>query len=198
MKYFPVDYSSSIIKDYVSNFEYGFDIVKSLHLIIDSLIQSLDKTCFIEKENRVFIHKGASVSESATIVGPCVIYDGVKVLPNAYIRENVILEKNSFIGHSVEIKNSLVMENAVVAHFNYVGDSILGKYTHLGAGAIISNFRLDHEIINVDGLSTGTDKLGAIIGEYTEIGANAVINPGSIIYSNKKIYPLTSIKGIVK
>jgi bifunctional N-acetylglucosamine-1-phosphate-uridyltransferase/glucosamine-1-phosphate-acetyltransferase GlmU-like protein len=41
------------------------------------------------------------------------------------------------------------MNDSQVAHFNYVGDSILGTKSHLSAGAITSNFRLDGKNISV-------------------------------------------------
>lgn len=196
MDYLPIDYSSSLIKDYVSRFSYSWEMIVSLSLIIKEEINKLQKEDFVVKDNNIYIHKDAEVNETATIIGPCIIFKGVKVLPNAYIRENVILEKNCFVGHSCEIKNSFIMEGAIIAHFNYVGDSIIGHHSHLGAGAIISNYRLDHKEIIIDKINTKTDKIGAIIGEFCEIGSNSVINPGSIIYPHKHILPLSSIRGI--
>ncbi len=85
-------------------------------------------------------------------------------------------------------------------HFNYIGDSILGNFSHLGAGAVISNFRQDRSNIKIrlhDGtvVDSGIQKLGAIISDYVEIGSNAVINPGTIIGKGSRIYPLTQTRG---
>jgi bifunctional N-acetylglucosamine-1-phosphate-uridyltransferase/glucosamine-1-phosphate-acetyltransferase GlmU-like protein len=90
-----------------------------------------------------------------------------------------------------------------VPHFNYIGDSILGNYAYLGAGAIISNFRLDHKLIAVlspegNKIQTNREKFGAIIGDHTEIGCNSVINPGTMLEKNVTVYPLSNIGGYHK
>ena len=89
------------------------------------------------------------------------------------------------VGNSTEVKNSLFFNRAQAPHFNYVGDSILGYKAHLGAGVILSNFKLLPENITVemDGapFDTGLRKFGALLGDGCEIGCNAVLSPGSII-----------------
>ena len=46
-------------------------------------------------------------------------------------------------------RTALSLMKRSVPHFNYVGDSILGYKAHLGAGAILSNVKLDHTPISV-------------------------------------------------
>ncbi|HEX4638585.1 MAG TPA: UDP-N-acetylglucosamine diphosphorylase, partial [Chthoniobacterales bacterium] len=98
-------------------------------------------------------------------------------------------------------KNSIIFDEAQVPHFNYVGDSILGFKAHLGAGAILSNVKLDHSEIAVaakDGnIATGLTKFGAIVGDRTEIGCNAVINPGSLLGRDCLIYPNVNFRGVL-
>jgi bifunctional N-acetylglucosamine-1-phosphate-uridyltransferase/glucosamine-1-phosphate-acetyltransferase GlmU-like protein len=105
------------------------------------------------------------------------------------------------LGNSSEFKNCLIFDEAQIPHFNYVGDSILGYKAHLGAGAILSNVRLDHAPVNVitpEGpISTGLRKFGAIVGDRAEIGCNSVLSPGSIIGRDSIIYPGTSWRGIL-
>jgi acetyltransferase-like isoleucine patch superfamily enzyme len=88
-----------------------------------------------------------------------------------------------------------------IPHFNYVGDSILGFKAHLGAGAILSNFRFDGNEIPVRvehaKFPTGRNKLGALVGDYVEIGANCVILPGSLIGKGTHIYPLVNTGGYI-
>jgi acetyltransferase-like isoleucine patch superfamily enzyme len=88
-----------------------------------------------------------------------------------------------------------------IPHFNYVGDSILGFKAHLGAGAILSNFRFDGKNIAIrtghTKFNSGRNKLGSLIGDHAEIGANCVILPGSVIGKNVKIYPLVSTGGFI-
>jgi NDP-sugar pyrophosphorylase family protein len=83
-------------------------------------------------------------------------------------------------------------------HFNYVGDSILGYKSHLGAGGILSNQRLDKGPITIkrpggEPLPTGRTKFGALIGDKAQIGCNSVLNPGTVVEKGAFIYPLQCV-----
>lgn len=52
---------------------------------------------------------------------------------------------NCIMGNSTELKNCVLLDKVQACHFNYVGDSILGKYSHLSAGVITSNLKLDQK-----------------------------------------------------
>jgi len=149
----------------------------------------------------VFIGKGTIIEEGAMIKGPAWIGEICELRKGCYIRENVIIGNGVVIGNSSEIKNALIFDEAQIPHFNYVGDSILGFKAHLGAGAILSNVRLDREEVIVTSGSkkflTGLKKFGAILGDRAEIGCNAVLSPGSIIGRDSIIYPNTSWRGIL-
>ena len=75
----------------------------------------------------------------------------VTLRPGAYLRENSLINARAIIGNSCEIKNSIVFEGAQIPHFNYVGDSVIGCEAHLGAGVILSNYRLDRKLIIIKG-----------------------------------------------
>ena len=47
-------------------------------------------------------------------------------------------------------------------------------------------------------LETGLKKVGAMIGDNVEVGCGSILNPGSIIGRNTNIYPLSSVRGVVK
>jgi NDP-sugar pyrophosphorylase family protein len=149
----------------------------------------------------VFIGRGTVIEHGAMIKGPAWIGEGCEIRNGAYIRENVVVGDGVVLGNSSEFKNCLIFDEAQIPHFNYVGDSILGYKAHLGAGAILSNVRLDHAPVNVitpEGpLSTGLRKFGAIVGDRAEIGCNSVLSPGSIIGRDSIIYPGTSWKGVL-
>ena len=149
----------------------------------------------------VFIGRGTVIEHGAMIKGPAWIGEGCEIRNGAYIRENVVVGDGVVLGNSCEFKNCLIFDEAQIPHFNYVGDSILGYKAHLGAGAILSNVRLDHEPVSVptpDGpLSTGLRKFGAIVGDRAEIGCNSVLSPGSIIGRDTIIYPGTSWRGVL-
>ena len=151
--------------------------------------------------NQVFIGTGTIVEQGAVLKGPAWIGQNCHVRSGCYVRENVIVGDGVVMGNSCEFKNSIIFDEAQVPHFNYVGDSILGFKTHLGAGVILSNVKLDHsEIIvtTIEGqIPTGLTKFGAIVGDRTEIGCNAVINPGAILGRDCIVYPCTSFRGVL-
>src|ERR1019366_7660312 len=150
---------------------------------------------------KVFIGPGTVVEDGAMIKGPAIIEKNCQIRHNAYLREHVIIGDNCLVGNSTEVKNSLFFNNAQAPHFNYVGDSILGHKTHLGAGVILSNFKLLPENITVDlngaPFDTGLRKFGALLGDRSEIGCNTVLSPGSIIGRAAVIYPSPAWRGVL-
>lgn len=156
-------------------------------------------TPFISKA--VYIGKGTVVEHGAVVKGPAWIGENCVLRAGCYIRENVIVGDGCVLGNSSEFKNSLIFNGAEIPHFNYVGDSILGYRSHIGAGVILSNVRLDrHEVIvrnNNESISTGLRKFGAVIGDYAEVGCNSVISPGSLVGRHSIIYPGTQWRGIL-
>lgn len=147
----------------------------------------------------VFIGKGTVVDPGACILGPAWIGANCHIRHGAYIRENVIVGDGCVVGNSTEIKNSLLFNGVQAPHYNYVGDSVLGTKAHLGAGVILSNFRLDGNPITVHAagkrFATQLRKFGALIGDHAEIGCNSVLNPGSILGRRVRMYPGTIWQG---
>jgi UDP-N-acetylglucosamine diphosphorylase / glucose-1-phosphate thymidylyltransferase / UDP-N-acetylgalactosamine diphosphorylase / glucosamine-1-phosphate N-acetyltransferase / galactosamine-1-phosphate N-acetyltransferase len=149
----------------------------------------------------VFIHPTVKLPPYGVIEGPAYIGPDCELRPGVYIRGNVIAGRGCVMGNSCEYKNSLLMDSVETAHFNYVGDSILGTKSHLGAGVILANVRLDRKNISlkVDGttLDTGRRKFGAIIGEGVEVSCNSVISPGSLIGKGAYIVCSPAAGGII-
>ena len=151
---------------------------------------------------RVFIGEGTVVEHGAMIKGPAWIGANCHVRNGCYVRENVIVGDGAVLGNSCEFKNCLLFNGAQVPHFNYVGDSILGYKSHLGAGAILSNVKLDRGEIAVEGdegerVMSGLKKFGAVLGDFAEVGCNAVLNPGSIIGRRSVVYPGAQWRGVL-
>lgn len=148
---------------------------------------------------RVYLAPGCLVEPGVYIKGPAWIGPGCILRQGLYCKENVIAEAGAFLGHASELKNCYLMPGAEVPHFNYVGDSILGSRSHLGAGVILSNFRLDKKSVPLRFggrvVDSGLTKLGAIIGDDCQIGCNSVLNPGSIIGRAAVLYPLSRWSG---
>lgn len=148
----------------------------------------------------VQIGEGTVLEGGVMIVGPAIIGRNSILRHNAYIRENAIIGDNCTVGNSCEVKNSLLFNGAQVPHFNYVGDCILGHKAHLGAGAALSNLKLDESNVWVEGpdgvpIDTGLRKFGALLGDHVDVGCNAVLNPGSVIGRHSLIYPNLSWRG---
>lgn len=173
----------------------------ALPKIKDGILEIGKKSGFPEVRDGVFIAEDAIIAENATIIPPVIIGRRTEVRPGAYIRGDAIIGDGVVIGNSTEIKNAIIFDGAQLPHYNYVGDSIIGYRSHLGAGAIASNFRLDHKSVPLndrDGrYDSGLRKLGTLLGDGAEVGCNSVLCPGTVIGRGAIIYPLSRVIGYV-
>jgi NDP-sugar pyrophosphorylase family protein len=155
----------------------------------------------VQIEGPVYLHPSVTLPPYASISGPVWIGPDTVIRPGALIRANVIVGAGSVLGNACEYKNCLLMDRVETAHYNYVGDSILGSHSHLGAGAICSNLRLDRQPITIrtaDAVfDTGLRKLGAILGEEAEVGCNAVLNPGTLLGRRSLVMPTVAFGGFL-
>ncbi|MBE6536962.1 MAG: UDP-N-acetylglucosamine pyrophosphorylase [Ruminococcaceae bacterium] len=195
------DFSHTIARELFDGLEYPFEALPKIKDFIIAISKTLPKDEYTEISEGVFVANDAKISDKATILPPTVIGHKTEVRPGAFIRGSALIGDGAVIGNSTEIKNAIIFDGAQLPHYNYVGDSILGYKAHLGAGAVISNFKLDHSSVNVkmgeEKLNTGLRKFGALMGDFAESGCNSVINPGTIIGRNTIIYPLTSLRGVI-
>lgn len=180
--------------------EKPWDVLTLLENQFDAFIAEIN-TSYTEWKPGIWISDNVSIAPTAFIEGPAIIGPNTDIRHGAFIRKNVITGNGCVIGNSTEVKNALLFDGVQIPHFNYVGDSILGFKAHLGAGAILSNFRFDGKNIAVRTghakFNSGRNKLGSFIGDHAEIGANCVILPGSVIGKNVQIYPLVSTGGYI-
>ncbi len=136
-------------------------------------------------EGDVYIHPSVKLPPFGVIQGPCYIGENCELRPSVYIRGNVIAGANCVLGNSCEFKNCLLLDNVQVPHFNYVGDSILGNKSHLGAGVILANLKLDksnvHACTKNGRVQSNLRKFGAILADGAECGCNSVLQPGTIL-----------------
>ncbi len=185
---------------FMLGYEFVWEALSDLGDFIISCGKQLGGEYYSPCEN-VWIHRSAVISASAKITAPCIIERGATLRHCAYIRGNAYIGEGALVGNSCEIKNSVLMRGACLPHFNYAGDSIIGCGAHLGAGAVISNLRLDKKSVTVaykgEKINTGKRKFGAAIGDKAEIGCGAVICPGSIIGKESLVYPLSCVRGYV-
>ncbi len=196
--------------DLLSSVTYPWEALPKIKDYILSLGAAIDadpeKASQYEKRGQdVWIHKTATVFDSAYIAGPCIIGAGTEVRQCAFVRGSALVGENCVVGNSTELKNVIIFDNVQVPHYNYVGDSILGFKSHMGAGSITSNVKSDKTLVTVKGygdysdiqIETGLKKFGAMLGDHVEVGCNSVLNPGSVIGRNTNIYPLSPVRGYV-
>ncbi len=153
----------------------------------------------IHAEGPIFIHPSVQLPAYATLLGPIWVGPETKLLPGCFLRGNVIIGARCTVGHNAELKNSLLLDGVQVPHRPYIGDSILGNGAHLGAGAVLSNLRLDQKAITVrlpTGIfDTGLRKFGAILGDKAEVGCNAVLQPGTLLGPRALVMPTMAFGG---
>ncbi len=147
----------------------------------------------------VFIHESVKLPPYGIIEGPAYIGPECELRPGVYIRGNVIAGRGCILGNSCEFKNCLLLDYVQTPHYNYVGDSVLGNKSHLGAGVILSNLRLDQAEINVNideqVFETGLRKFGALLGDSAEVGCNTALQPGTILGKKALVVPAIAFKG---
>lgn len=152
-------------------------------------------------EEPVYIHPTVKLPPYGYIQGPAYIGANTELRPGIYIRANVIIGENCVLGNSCEYKNCLLMDNVQTPHFNYIGDSILGSGSHLAAGVILANLRLDQQYIAVntgtEKIQTNLRKLGSMIGEKAQVGCNSVLQPGTIVSKSVLIGSCVALSGFI-
>lgn len=152
-------------------------------------------------EGAVYIHPTVKLPPYGYIQGPAYIGANTELRPGVYIRGNVIVGENCVLGNSCEYKNCLLMDNVQTPHFNYVGDSVLGSGSHLAAGVVLANLRLDHQNVAVDigkeKVQTNLKKLGSMIGEKAEVGCNSVLQPGTVLCKGVLVGSCVALGGFV-
>ena len=136
------DLDHTLAKDYLNQFEYPWQALKGIKDFILQTGPSLSDEYEQIKEN-VWVHKSATVFESAYLGAPCIIGANTEVRHGAFIRGSALIGDNCVVGNSVELKNVILFDCVQTPHYNYVGDSILGYKSHMGAGSITSNVKSD-------------------------------------------------------
>jgi len=146
----------------------------------------------------VTIDQGAIVHDYAIIKEPAYIGRGAVVGAYSQVRSGTVLEAGTTLQRYADAKNCLFLPQSSI-HSGFVGDSIIGSDTHLGAGFISANKRLDRGLISVsvkeELVNTNLTSLGAFIGANTYVGVRSTTMPGTILGSNSVIGPGVILKG---
>ncbi len=179
--------------------EYPWEILPKIKEYIFSLIKN-GLNNFTEIAPDVWVGEGVKIAATATIEAPAIIGKNTEIRPGAYIRGAVITGEGCVLGNSSEFKNCVLLNRVQVPHYNYVGDSVLGNRAHMGAGSICSNLKSDGKnvVIHADTpIQTPLRKIGGILADDADIGCGCVINPGTVVGKCTRVYPLTSLRGVI-
>ncbi len=132
---------------------------------------------------RAFSHlEGASVGEDCSVG------------PYARLRPGAVMEKGSFVGNFVEMKQAILGEGAKDSHLTYLGDAIVGAGANIGAGTITCNY---------DGYFKHRTEIGAraFIGSNSaliapvRIGEDAIVAAGSAVSRDVADGELRMVRG---
>lgn len=193
--------NETIAKDLFVKYTYPWEVLPHIGEYILELGNKLPKEEYNKIGEDVWIHKTATVFESAYIHGPAIICKDAQIRHCAFIRANAIVGEGAVVGNSTELKNVILFNKVQTPHYNYVGDSILGYKSHMGAGSITSNVKSDKTLVVIknkkEQIETGIKKVGAMLGDNVEIGCGSVLNPGTVIGRNTNVYPLSAVRGVV-
>lgn len=195
------DLSHSLAAPLIQKVKQPWEALPQLAAYLQELAKNLPAD-FEEIAPQIWVGKGTYIEKTALINGPAIIGRNCEIRHAAYFRGNVLLGDEVVVGNSTELKNVILFDNVQVPHFNYAGDSILGYKAHLGAGAILANFKSTGDEIHVylDGKKTGTglNKFGSLVGDHVEVGCNSVLFPGTIVERDVVIYPLCPVRGYIQ
>ena len=191
----------SLASAYIRSFRYPWEALKGIKELITEIGKTLGDD-YEERSENVWVHRTATVFDSAYIGSPCIIGPETEVRHSAFIRSSALVGSGCVIGNSVELKNVIISDSVQVPHYNYVGDSILGYRSHMGAGSLTSNVKSDKTLVvikdrNGKEIETGIKKVGAFLGDWVEVGCNSVLCPGSVIGVHTNIYPLSRVRGVI-
>ena len=195
------DLSHSLAGDFLAGFTYPWEALPHIREEILRLIGTLPKEEYREAAPQVWVHSTVTVAPTASLTGPAIIGPNTEIRPGAFIRGSALVGADCVVGNSVERKNVIIFDHVQVPHYNYVGDSILGYGAHMGAGAVTSNIKSDRTLVVVrnggERFETGLRKMGAVLGDHVEVGCNSVLNPGTVIGPDSRVYPLSSVRGVI-
>jgi NDP-sugar pyrophosphorylase family protein len=198
------DLTQTIAGEYLAQFTYPWEALKGISDLIRRLGPTLDPAVYEQRGEDIWVAKNAKIAPTAFLNGPLIIDEDAEIRHCAFIRGSAIIGKGSVVGNSTEIKNDIIFNSVQVPHYNYVGDSILGYKSHMGAGSITSNVKSDKTLVVVkdkldsgEEIETGLKKFGAMLGDHVEVGCNSVLNPGTVIGRGSRVYPLSSVRGVI-
>lgn len=195
-----LDLSRTVAKNLILYRTRPWDAIPNLSNYIKDHGIDLPYDHYDEVAENVWVHISAYLSPTAKIEAPAIICGGAKVCHCAFVKNSVI-GSFSTVGELSSVKNSVLFDRSTLCGHNEVLSSIVGYESVIGQGAILTDTRLDGMNITVDmpeGIYvTGKAHLGSVICDGVKIGAGCVINPGAVVDTGSKLYPLTYAGGYI-
>lgn len=195
------DLNRTIAAPLFQRFSYPWELLPEIGSFLMELGQTLPESEYEKFGDCIWVHRSVKIAKTVSLKGPLIVCEGAELRQCAFVRENVLIGRNSVAGNSCEFKNSILFDHVETPHYNYIGDSVLGYRSHMGAGAITSNIKSDRKNIVIhcgnEEIETGLRKIGGILGDGVEVGCGSVLNPGVVIGKNTTVYPLSSVRGVL-
>lgn len=195
------DLTYTMARPLLASVVYPWEALDEIGAFIRQLGETLSPEEYRHPAPTVWIHKTATVFESAYLGENVIIGSDTEVRHGAFVRGNALVGCGAVVGNSTELKNVILFDGVQVPHYNYVGDSVLGYKAHMGAGSITSNVKSDKQPVAIrlgaERIVTGRKKIGAMLGDRVEVGCGSVLNPGTVIGADARIYPLSAVRGFV-
>ena len=130
------DLSHTQAADFLRQFTYPWEALARIKEFILELGKTLPEDEYEKRGETVWVHKSAKVMPSAYLGENIIIGKDTEVRHCAFLRGNALVGEGAVVGNSTELKNVILFDKVQVPHYNYVGDSILGYRAHMGAGSI--------------------------------------------------------------
>lgn len=179
-------------------------VAANMKIIGQNLEHRLASESFEQREDGVFVAKGAAlgeyvltetqsgpivIDENATVGpytllrGPIYVGKGCRILEHAAIKDEVSLGHTTKIGGEVEA--AVVEPFSNKQHHGFLGHSYLGSWINLGAGTCNSDLKNTYGTVNMEYASgkvaTGMQFLGCVMGDYSKSAINTGIFTGKVI-----------------
>ena len=183
---------NTILADLWMDIVYPWDLISVNEAMIHHFPASTSGV--IEKgvvmKGAVSIGKDTTIYSGCYIVGPVIIGSGCEIGPNACIFPSTTIGNNSSIRPFCEIRNSIIMEDVHINSNSYISHSIVAKGNIIGNN--FSNIT-GKATIETEGEFKKLKNIGTMIGEDCTIGSNVVVESGIIIGRRCRIEPLKKI-----
>jgi len=183
---------NTILADLWMDIVYPWDLISVNEAMIHHFPASTSGV--IEKgvvmKGAVSIGKDTAIYSGCYIVGPVIIGSGCEIGPNACIFPSTTIGNNSSIRPFCEIRNSIIMEDVHINSNSYISHSIVAKGNIIGNN--FSNIT-GKATIETEGEFKKLKNIGTMIGEDCTIGSNVVVESGIIIGRRCGIEPLKKI-----